>query len=82
MCFHKNYNKQVRLYSTNKKGLQDITKLLLEFSIDSEIVGGFGAARNVYAIVIKASMNRFSKKIGFGLARKQEKLLNLIRNSP
>ena len=66
----------IKLYSINKEGLQQIQKMLLEFNIDSQLGSGYGAKRNVYALLIKA-LDRFHKKIGFNLARKQSKLNKL-----
>jgi len=72
--------KEIRLYSTNRIGLEDLTKLLQNFEIKSSIRGGFGAKRNVYAIIIKEKPNilNFKRFIGFRSERKSRKLDELI----
>lgn len=70
---------EVRLYSTNLAGLKDIVRLLRDFRIETCIRGGFGLKRNVHAIIIKKeNARKFSENIGFGLKRKNEKLLALL----
>ena len=61
--------KQLRLYSVNEQGLREVQQLLKNFGIKSQIVRGFGAKRNVAAIVIKdlKSILIFSKEINFML---------------
>jgi len=71
--------KIVRLYSINLEGLKQIQKILLDFNIESKIVKGFGAKRNVYAVVIK-DLHLFAKEIGFSLNRKKEKLDELVES--
>ena len=66
----------IKLYSINKEGLQQIQKMLLEFDVDSKLDSGYGAKRNVYALLIK-DLNKFNKEIGFNLKRKQSKLKQL-----
>lgn len=67
---------EVRLYSTNLSGIRGIVKLLHRFGVNPYIRGGFGLKRNVYAIIIKnRNLLIFHKKIGFGLKRKNLKLL-------
>lgn len=65
----------IRLYSINEEGLQQIKGLLFEFDISSRIVAGFGARRNVFALIIN-EIQSFKKKIGFNLKRKSHKLYN------
>ena len=66
----------IKLYSINKEGLQQIQKMLLEFDIDSQLGSGYGAKRNVYALLIK-DLDKFDKEVGFNLKRKQDKLNHL-----
>lgn len=63
----------IRLYSINRKGLDQIALLLSEFGLFGKMVPGFGARRNVYALTIMDS-KRFKEKIGFNLSRKQNLL--------
>ena len=67
----------VRLYSINKKGLEQIIFLLKEFKIESFLVSGFGLRRNVYGLTIK-DLKLFLKEIGFNLKRKQRKLEKIV----
>ncbi|MBI2101672.1 hypothetical protein HYT53_03590 [Candidatus Woesearchaeota archaeon] len=66
----------IKLYSINKEVLQQIQKMLSDFDVDSQLGSGYGAKRNVYALLIK-DLAKFRKKIGFNLARKQSKLNKL-----
>ncbi len=66
----------IKLYSINSNGLKQIQKMLLEFNIENKLGSGYGAKRNVYAVLIK-DLNKFNKEIGFNLARKQSKLNKL-----
>ena len=66
----------VKLYSINVDGLKQIQNMVLEFNIDSRIMSGYGAKRNVYALIIK-DLNKFDKEIGFNLTRKLSKLKHL-----
>lgn len=66
----------IKLYSINKNGLKQIQRILLEFDIKSKLDSGYGAKRNVYALLIKG-LDSFYKEIGFNLARKQSKLNKL-----
>jgi len=61
--------KIIRLYSVNEKGLFQIQLMLNEFGINTYIVKGFGAKRNVWALTTK-DLKTFQKKINFGLERK------------
>jgi len=74
--------KKIRIYSTNKYGLQQISKLLGFFKIKTYIENGFGEKRNVFAIIIKEreSLLLFKKIIGFHSVRKIQKLNKLITN--
>lgn len=63
----------IKLYSINKYGLKQVQKILLEFNINSELNSGYGAKRNVYALLIK-DLKKFYNEIGFNLERKQKKL--------
>lgn len=69
----------IRLYSINKHGLLDIYKLLRELNINAYLRSGYGEKRNVYALIInkKENLQRFSKKIGFSLTRKNQKLKDI-----
>ena len=73
--------KEVRLYSINKVGLEEIRKMLRNFRIIAKIRGGFGQKRNVYAIIIrgKDNLSLFKKFIGFRSKRKNKKLEKIIR---
>ncbi|MEM5778430.1 MAG: LAGLIDADG family homing endonuclease [Candidatus Aenigmatarchaeota archaeon] len=77
-------DREIRLYSINKKGLEEMMNLLVEFNIKSKIKIGYGKKRNVFALVIedKKSMENFSNKIGFSLERKQAKLLDILSTWP
>ena len=63
----------IKLYSINLKGLKQIQRMLTRFNVTSYISSGYGASRNVYAVIIK-DLKSFYNKIGFNLRRKQEKL--------
>ena len=67
----------IKLYSINFKGLKQMQKMLLDFGVSSNIIPGYGAKRNVYAVLIK-DLVKFNKEIGFNLKRKQDKLRHLI----
>ncbi len=69
---------EIALYSINKNGLLQIQEILKEFGVQTKINPGYGAKRNVYAIIIK-DFKKFKKEIGFSLKRKQEKLNRLIK---
>ncbi|MBU0532883.1 hypothetical protein KKB44_05320 [Candidatus Micrarchaeota archaeon] len=75
--------KYVRLYSINKEGLKGVARLLKEFGIRSVLRPGFGARRNVYALIISKEKNiqLFSEMIGFYLKRKNKKLKELLTSS-
>jgi len=66
----------IKLYSINRRGLKQVRRLLLEFDIKSQLSYGYGAKRNVYALLIK-ELDSFYKEIGFNLKRKQNKLTSL-----
>ena len=72
-----NRNKEVRLYSTNFKGITQIQKMLIELGIVSRITSGYGSKRNVYGLIVR-DLRKFHNTIGFNLARKQEKLKSLL----
>lgn len=76
--------KEIRIYSTNKYGLEQISVLLKFFKIKTCIENRFGEKRNVFAIVIKEreSLLLFKKIIGFHSIRKTQKLNKLITNLP
>ena len=67
----------IRLYSINEKGLKQIQELLLHFGIPTIMRSGYGARRNVFAIVTY-DLKQFYKKIGFNLTRKQERLKEIL----
>ena len=67
----------IKVYSINENGLKQIQKILLGFDINTKLSYGYGAKRNVYAILIK-DLNKFDKEIGFNLKRKQNRLISLI----
>ena len=67
----------VRLYSINAKGLEQVRNLVKKLGIESKIVPGFGARRNVYALTIK-EIKGFDQKIGFNLSRKINKLRSYL----
>lgn len=73
-------DKTIRLYSINRKGLEEIACLLEEFGIRWRLGKGYGARRNVYAIVIRGLENirRFSESIGFGVGKKKDKLKSML----
>ncbi len=68
----------LRLYSINFKGLKQVQKMISEFGIENTIKSGFGAKRNVFAIVIK-DIEKFYKEIGFYCVRKQEKIEKYVK---
>ncbi len=72
---------QVRIYSINFTGLKQISDMLVSFNIENRIIGGFGASRNVYAIVIskKKHLSTFAGLIGFRSDRKNNKLKELLK---
>jgi intein-encoded DNA endonuclease-like protein len=72
--------KEVRLYSINLEGLEELAQLLRNFRIESSIRSGFGLKRNVYAIIIKVPRDilNFRDSIGFRSEVKNLKLDNLI----
>jgi hypothetical protein len=70
-------NKKIFLYSINNHGLHQIQEILKEFTIESYIQSGYGAKRNVYAVVIRDLIG-FKRKIGFGLKRKADRLRDFI----
>lgn len=67
----------IRLYSINEKGLKQVQKILLQFGIGTIMRSGYGARRNVFAL-ITYDLKRFYNKIGFNLTRKQERLKSLL----
>lgn len=73
-------SKEVRLYSINSNGLKEIANILNEFGIGTCIKKGYGAKRNVYAIIIRGKENllKFSKNIGFDIDYKKRKLNEII----
>jgi intein-encoded DNA endonuclease-like protein len=77
-------DRQVRLYSINRKGLKEMSKLLVEFGIRTKLKAGYGERRNVFALVIKdrESMERFANSINFNLKRKRIKLSNILSTWP
>lgn len=66
-------NREIRLYSINKKGIEQIQSMLLNFGIESKIRDGYGERRNVFGLIVLNKL-KFKNKIGFNLKRKQEKL--------
>ena len=68
---------EIALYSINQPGLLQIKSLMDEFGISTRIKPGFGQKRNVFALLTK-DFRGFSKEIGFGLRRKQEKVNNYL----
>ena len=68
----------IKLYSINEDGLKQVQKILLEFGISTIIRSGYGARRNVFAL-ITYDLNIFHKRVGFNLRRKQEKLEGFIK---
>ncbi|MEA2038177.1 MAG: LAGLIDADG family homing endonuclease [Nanoarchaeota archaeon] len=68
----------IRLYSINLKGLKQIEKILNDFDVHSNLQGGYGARRNVYALIIK-DLELFDGRIGFNLRRKQERLNQFLK---
>lgn len=73
-------NKQVRIYSTNLMGLEQLSIMLKSLNLESKIVSGYGEKRDVYAIVISNKYNilKFAKLIGFRSKTKNDKLNILI----
>ena len=69
----------IKLYSINKNGLKQVQGMLSEFKINSKLSSGYGAKRNVYAIIIN-DLSKFDKEVGFNLNRKQSKLNSLKLN--
>lgn len=73
--------KELRLYSINIKGLEQMQNLLSEFSINGRIIPGYGLRRNVYALVLRnKNIINFALEIGFSCIRKKEKLNELLKN--
>ncbi|MFQ6009666.1 MAG: LAGLIDADG family homing endonuclease [Candidatus Aenigmatarchaeota archaeon] len=72
--------REIRLYSINIDGLNEIAKLLEEFEIKCSIRSGYGKRRNVFAIIIRGveNLERFSKHIGFGVKTKKRKLKSML----
>jgi len=72
--------KEIRIYSINRDGLQDISELLENFKIKIIIENGFGERRNIFAIIIKEkeSLLLFKKLISFRSLKKNQKLNELI----
>jgi intein/homing endonuclease len=77
-------DEEVRMYSTNKKGLEQMAKLLVEYDIKPKLKAGYGKGRNVFALVIKGvdALSNFTCNIGFGLERKQMKLTSIFSAWP
>jgi len=77
-------DREIRLYSINKKGLKQIAKLLIEYNIKPKLKAGYGEIRNVFALVIKGveALSNFTHNIGFGLERKQMKLTSIFSTWP
>ena len=73
----KTCNRKMEKTRVNKNGLEQIQNLLLEFGISSSIKSGYGAKRNVFA-VITYNLRKFYNKIGFNLTRKQDILKSLV----
>ena len=69
----------IKLYSINSNGLKQLQKMLLKFNIENRLDHGYGAKRNVYAVLIK-DLNKFDEEIGFNLKRKENKLKSLKSN--
>jgi len=71
---------EIRLYSINKKGLEQIKDMLKKFNIKTKIVGGYGKRRNVHSLTINKikDIKIFKEEIEFGLKRKQGKLLKIL----
>jgi len=73
--------KEIKLYSINKEGLEQIKILMKELGFDKlKIYSGYGCMRNVYALVTR-NLNLFHEKIGFCLKRKQNKLIKYLKNN-
>lgn len=72
--------KEVRLYSINFDSLEELLVLLRNFGIKGKLKKGFGAKRNVFAIVIEGKNNLaiFKKEINFWSCEKCEKLMTLL----
>ena len=66
----------IKLYSINLEGLKQIQTMLLGFNIKIKIYFGYGAKRNVYAL-LPTDLKLFYTEIGFNLKRKQDKLREL-----
>lgn len=73
-------SKEVRIYSINRIGIEEISKLLENFGIETRTGSGYGSRRNVYAAIIRGKKNLllFRKFIKFRSQRKNEKLEKLI----
>ena len=72
--------RELRLYSINLIGLEQIHELLREFSIRGKIKSGYGFKRNVYALIIRSQcLINFATEIGFSCVRKDEKLSELLK---
>jgi len=71
--------KEIRLYSINKIGLEDLSKLLKNFKIKTNIESGFGAGRNIYSLTINGKENllAFKNFIGFRSQKRNQKLNEL-----
>ena len=66
--------KQIRLYSINKPGLEQVKLLMERLGFrDLFFRSGYGEARNVYGLITK-DFYLFSEVIGFSLERKQHKV--------
>lgn len=71
---------EVRIYSINEIGLNQLVELFKEFSIETKIRKGFGLKRNVFGLIIrgKGNLTRFRDFIGFRSEVKMKKLDDLI----
>lgn len=66
---------EVRIYSVNERGLEDLKSMLLGFEIKSKIVPGYGSRRNVFGLIVRKSfIRKFRESIGFLSETKNHKL--------
>lgn len=72
-------NREVRIYSVNRFGLEELQVMLRNFGIESKIREGYGSGRNVFGIVIKnQNIKVFKERIGFLSDTKNAKLMRLL----
>jgi len=77
------YGRTIQSVSSNKKGLLDVLELLISLNIKSKLYEQKREGRNLYRIEICSRPNqaKYFRLIGFSIKRKQDRLINLLKNS-